>query len=136
MCARSRSLFDGYYKPSLKFKPQTQVFSNRVTLLSKEIKNLKIAFLVSGLLLCFAVIPAWPYGYYTFLRIVICLNTVYGAFIVREKKILGKHFVPLVLIAILFNPFYPVFLSRWIWVIIDLVLAVYFLQISKKMVVD
>lgn len=100
-----------------------------------EIKNLKIALLVSGLLLCFAIVPVWPYGYYTFLRLVVCSTTVFGAFILREHETLNKHFIPLVLLVILFNPFYPIYLTQLIWLIIDLAVAVYFLQLAKKIVI-
>jgi hypothetical protein len=98
-----------------------------------EIKNLKIALLISGLLLCFAVVPMWPYGYYIFLRLVVCGTSAFGAVILREHEKLSKHFIPLVVIAILFNPFYPIYLTQLIWLIIDLAMAVYFLQLAKKL---
>jgi hypothetical protein len=104
--------------------------------MSKERKNLKIALLVSGLLLCLAVIPIWPSGYYSFLKLVVCSTTVFAAFILKDEQSLSKHFIPFVIVAIVFNPFYPILLTQLIWVILYLALAVYFLQVAKRINTD
>lgn len=100
--------------------------------MNSESKHLKIALLTAGLILGLAVIPMWPYGYYTFLRLVICGVAVYGAYFFKKHSMLDNHFVPLVLIAIFFNPLVPVHLSRELWLPIDLAGAVYFIVLSKK----
>lgn len=100
--------------------------------MNDESKQLKIALLIAGLMLCFAVIPMWPYGYYTLLRLVVCGVSVYAAYKVKMHPSLSNHFIPLVIMAVLFNPLIPVYLSRLIWLPIDLAGAVYFLVLSKK----
>ncbi len=97
-----------------------------------ESKHLKVALLVAGLMLCVAAIPILPYSYYTLLRWIVFGVAAYAAIKFRNNPSLNGHFIPLVLLAILFNPLMPVFLTRLLWLPIDLGSAVYFLVISKK----
>ena len=99
---------------------------------SNESKKLRLWLLIAALLLCLAVIPVWPYGYYVFLRLVVCGGAAYAAFKLRLDSRLQKNFLPLVLTAVLFNPVITVPLAREIWIFIDLGAAVYFLNLSKK----
>ena len=66
-----------------------------------------------------------PYGYYQILRWVVMLSAGYTAFILYERKdkIWMWTFVGAV---ILFNPIMPVYLSREIWSVIDVITAVLF----------
>ncbi len=98
----------------------------------QESKNLKIALLVSALMLCAAVLPNIPYGYYGYLRLVVCAACIYAAVILRGREDLKAHFIPFAILALLFNPVAPVFLSREFWILIDISTAVYFLTLSKK----
>lgn len=95
-------------------------------------KYLKILLLVSALMLCIAVFPALPYGYYMLLRVIVCGAAAYAAFKLKNNPSLGGNFIPLIIVAVLFNPFMPVILTRLIWLVIDLVGAIYFLALSKK----
>ncbi len=97
-----------------------------------ELKQIKIALLISGLMLCLAIVPVWPYGYYSLLRLVVCASCAYAAYHVRKDSDHSKHFIPLVLLAFLFNPAVPVILDRILWLGIDLGTAFYFLSIAKK----
>ena len=92
--------------------------------LETEAKNLKIALLVSALLLCVGVLPGIPYGFYTFLRLVVCGVGVYAAVLLRTHSTLQKHFIPLAILVTLFNPVIPVHLSRTFWMLIDIFTAV------------
>jgi hypothetical protein len=100
---------------------------------STNYKSLKISLLVAGLMLCFAVVPVWPYGFYTLLRLGVCGVSVYAAYQLKENDALKKHLVPLAVLAVLFNPFMPVHLTRLLWLVIDLGTAVYFLNLAKKL---
>jgi len=100
--------------------------------MNKETKNLKIILLVAGLMLCFAVLPL-PYGYYTIFRLVVCGAAGYAAYMLKKNADHSKHFIPLVIVALLFNPLLPVYLPRLIWLPINLGGAVYFLLLSKKL---
>lgn len=95
-------------------------------------KHLKVLLLAAALMLCIAVIPTLPYGYYTLLRFIVCGAAVYGAFRLKDSSSLSGHFIPLLILAVLFNPLIPVYLTRLIWLIIYLFGAAYFLTLSKK----
>mgnify|MGYP006873000762 CR=1 FL=1 len=67
-----------------------------------------------------------PVGYYTFLRIVVCIVAVILLFFPKGKGITYRHIVN-GLVAILFNPIIPVYLhSKTAWVVIDAVVAGWF----------
>jgi uncharacterized membrane protein len=63
------------------------------------------------------------YGYFTLLRFVVCIVTVFSAFLAysQNKKnwawILGG-------IAALFNPVIPIHLNRELWSVIDIIVAI------------
>ena len=77
------------------------------------------------ILLVLAVPPMWPYGYYVFLRVFICGASAYLAYLGfdENKEMWGLIFV---VIAILFNPFIPVYFNKDIWVVIDILVAAVF----------
>ncbi len=100
--------------------------------MSSESKHLKTALLIAGLMLCLAVIPILPYGYYTLLRMVVCSVAGYAVYVLKNHEKLSRHFIPLIGLAILFNPLVPIHLDRLFWIPIDLGVAVYFLTLSKK----
>jgi hypothetical protein len=62
-----------------------------------------------------------PYGYYVFLRIVLCVAAVYLAWSEhQEAKSINAWIVGLVVLAILYNPLVPIHLTREIWSVINL----------------
>lgn len=95
-------------------------------------KALKVSLLVAALMMCGAVIPTLPSGYYAVLRLAVCGAAAYAAFKLKDRPLLGRHFIPLLIVAALFNPFMPVVLTPLIWLVVDLAGAVYFLTLSKK----
>jgi len=97
-----------------------------------ETKLLKILLLVAGLMLCLAVLPMWPYGYHILLRLVVCGVALYVGIALKNHASLRSHFIPFMLLAVLFNPLIPIKLIQWLWLPIDLGVAVYFLTLSKK----
>ena len=72
-------------------------------------------------LLLLALLPM-PYGYYTLLRLAVCLIAAVTAFMAFERELKWLLW-PLALIGLLFNPIIPVHLAREIWGVIDLVVA-------------
>ena len=65
-----------------------------------------------------AVLPL-PYIYYLILRPVVCLGLVY--LLVRDWKSLNQNTKAIVIVmAVLFNPFAALYLSKLVWVPIDL----------------
>jgi uncharacterized membrane protein YccC len=82
---------------------------------------------VIAVLMLLAALGHWPYGYYQFLRLVVCGTGLYVAWLLAYSSKYpwtAWFFVP---IAILFNPLVPVHLSRDTWQLIDPICAVVFL---------
>ncbi|MFH1208296.1 MAG: DUF6804 family protein [Candidatus Omnitrophota bacterium] len=100
--------------------------------LKTHAKKLKIALLMAALMLCFAVFPTMPYAFYLLLKWVVCGAAVYGALNFRDEPQLSRHFWPLGVLVLLFNPFVPAPLTPLVWLILNLGTAVYFLTLSKK----
>ena len=99
--------------------------------LEKNAKKLKIALLVASLMLCVAVFPRLSYDFYVLLKWVVFGAAVYGALVLKDAPRIAWHFWPLVLVALVFNPWAPVSLTQLTWLIVDLGTATYFLTLSK-----
>ncbi len=80
----------------------------------------KLAMVV-GFLLLLAVFPM-PYDYYIFLRLVVFVSGLFLAYIFYEQKVV-EWAICLSGVALLFNPVFPIYLSREIWIPIDVVSA-------------
>lgn len=63
-----------------------------------------------------------PYGFYTFLRLVVCGVAVLGA-VKAHANDRGGWTLVLAGIALLFNPVIPVYLDRGTWAILDVASA-------------
>lgn len=78
---------------------------------------------------------SWPYGYYVFLKWVVCSASVYYAY-TRYTTInkLDGWICVLAIVAILFNPITPVYLhDKGVWNIIDVVTTgLFIVLISTK----
>lgn len=93
------------------------------------------AFLLIG-------IADMPIGYYTFLRIVVCLSSgviAYGSYSIEEKINFGAALFGG--IALLFNPIFPVYLQdKELWTTIDILSAIAFvwagIYVNKKLKED
>ena len=101
--------------------------------MSDGAKSLKVGLLVAGLMLCIAVIPTLPQDFYALLRWVVCAAAATVAFKLKNHPSLSGHFIPLLIVAVLFNPLAPVTLTPLLWLMLDLAGAVYFLSLSKKL---
>ncbi len=77
---------------------------------------------------------SWPYGYYNFLRIIITGVAIYYAYylykIIKEQDF---WFWSLVVIVILFNPIFPIYLgNKSVWGVIDTIVAIFFISLIIK----
>ncbi len=97
-----------------------------------ESKALKVLLLVAALMMCVAVIPNLPQVFFFLLRWVVFGAAAYAAYKLRPDPKFSRHFIPLVIVAVLFNPFLPTIPPPLFWLLLDLGGAVYFLQLSKK----
>jgi len=83
-----------------------------------------IALTIAAITLFIALLDGWQYGFFTILRFVVFSTTAYVSWMAYEEQkekwvwILGS-------IAVLFNPFIPIHLTREIWVPIDFVTGVF-----------
>ena len=83
-------------------------------------------FIILNIFMLFGAIAEWPYGYYILLRWITCMTSILIAFQVFEKNIDWAKAV-FIVIAILFNPLAPNYLSRSIWISLDIVTAILFI---------
>lgn len=87
----------------------------------------KVSKLAAGIFLLIAIAP-FPYGYYTFLRILV---TIISLLIILNKETHKAELIIFLLIAILFNPIIPIYLTKSIWIPIDIIVAIFFLWSAR-----
>jgi hypothetical protein len=90
--------------------------------------NLRIALFVAAAALVAAVLPIWPYGYYTLLRLVVTAVAIFTIVVLGTTEM--PRTVGLTLVALLFNPFIPIDLSRGLWFPIDLGVGAWFAYLA------
>ena len=83
-------------------------------------------FIILTIFILFGAIAEWTYGYYILLRWITCIASILVAFRAFEKKIDWAKVV-FIVIAILFNPLAPIYLSRSTWIPIDIITAIFFI---------
>ncbi len=112
------------------FKCGAKVDISAIKRLPNLEKNKNIAIIIAAVFLYLAILGIWPYGFFTFLRFVVCATMAYVAWMAYKSKqekwvwIFGS-------IAVIFNPLIPIYLSGGFWSVIDFIVAT-FLLISKS----
>ncbi len=76
--------------------------------------------IVSGVLLLLAIPSWWSYGFYILLRWIICVISVCVAYGFYKSNLTGWSLI-FGSIAIIFNPLFPLYLSKSSWVGIDII---------------
>jgi len=92
----------------------------------KEKNNFIKYFIILSIFMLFGAIAEWPYGYYILLRWITCITSILVAFKAFEKNIDWAKVV-FTVIAILFNPLFPIYLSRSTWIPLDIITALLFI---------
>ena len=85
---------------------------------------------IAGTMLFAALLPL-PWGYYTLLRVALCMAALYsgvGAWIRNEQAFVWLWGV----IAVLFNPLAPFSLGRSVWTVVDIMTAILFWGEARK----
>jgi hypothetical protein len=90
---------------------------------------IRVIALVPAVMLVLAVFQM-PYGFYTLLRLVVTIAAAVIAWHAVSKSEKPIWAVLMGLIALLFNPIVPVYLTREIWFFIDLVVAATFVSFA------
>lgn len=88
-----------------------------------------IIFYITAVMLFFAAAPL-SYGYYTFLRLVVCGVCSYSAYVTQKRN---AKVLPTVygLIAVLFNPIIKIYLPKEVWVFFDISVGVLLLITAR-----
>jgi len=89
---------------------------------SNKKKNIIVS--IAALFLFVALIDGWPYGFFTLLRFVVFAATAYVAWMAYEQQ-KEKWIWIFGFLAVLFNPFFPIYLNRDLWSVIDLVVGLF-----------
>lgn len=85
----------------------------------------KIPIIISVSLLIIGILHL-PYGYYTFLRLVICLTAIYIAY--NTKKLNKEGWMwAMIFIGLLYNPIKPIVLTKQLWNLLNIISATSFL---------
>ena len=90
-------------------------------------KKKNIALLIAAAFLFVALFDGWQYGFFTLLRFVVFATTAYVAWMAYENQ-KEKWVWIFGFIAVLFNPFIPLHLTREIWTLIDFIAGVFLLM--------
>lgn len=100
----------------------------------KEIKFTVIPAVIASIFLLLSFFD-WPYGYYSLLRIVVTGAAVYYAYyLYKTVKKLNFWFWSLVVITILFNPVFPIYLKdKMVWGVIDVITAAIFIGLIVRL---
>ena len=81
-------------------------------------KLLTIINILAALLLLIGVL-AMPYGYYTFLRLLVTVVAVINIYYSYQNKSYAALIIGII-IALLFNPVIPVYLQKDVWMVLDI----------------
>jgi len=82
-----------------------------------------------GLLI--AVIPIWPYVFYQLLKLVVCGTAIFSAYLYNKEKN-KKWMWIMIVIAVIFNPINALYFGHFLWSIVDLIVAVLFVNSRKN----
>lgn len=84
---------------------------------------------ISAAVLLLAALADWPYGYYQFLRCIVCATAAFCAWRASQG---GRTawLIGFVGLALLFNPFHTIHFRRSEWAWIDALVALAFLAFS------
>jgi hypothetical protein len=96
----------------------------------KEKNNFIKYFIILTILMLFGAVAEWPYGYYTILRWITCITSILVVLQAFEKNIDWAKVV-FIIIAILFNPLTPIYLSRSTWIPLDIITAILFIFVIR-----
>jgi hypothetical protein len=74
------------------------------------------------LLLLLAALGTWPYNFYVLTRIIVCATAVLIALLLHSRRMLWWE-VPIVVIALLFNPVAPFHFTKDVWRLFNVLAA-------------
>ena len=90
-----------------------------------KIPTIAVPAKISAAMLLLGVFPSWSYGYYDLLRLVVCGSAGYIAWFAKQQKSERLLWI-MGFVAVLYNPFVPVYLDRGLWSLLNLAGAAVF----------
>lgn len=96
----------------------------------EQLEYRKLFSKIVMVLLLVAVIPVWPYFFYQFLKLAIFGAAVFSAYLYHKEKN-TKWLTIMLVIAIVFNPFNPLYFGHFLWSVVDLIGAGLFFKSPK-----
>lgn len=101
-------------------------------MLTPEQISYRISFSkIAAISLLAAVIPIWPYVFYQFLKLIVFGAAIFSAYLYHKEKN-TRWVVIMVIIAIIFNPFNPLYFGHFLWSIVDLIAVLFFFKSPKN----
>lgn len=85
-------------------------------------KNIKYLLITAATLLALGCAPL-PIGYYTFLRIAITIIAIVFIVLNQQQQLHWANIL-MAVIAILFNPIFPIYMDKIAWIVIDALTAI------------
>ncbi len=85
----------------------------------------KAPAIISIILLLLAIVDGLPYGYFVFLRLIVCASAAYLAVQAHEIEKVAWSWI-MGAVAVLFNPVLPLHMDRSVWQLLDLIAAMIF----------
>ncbi len=92
--------------------------------------NFSNYFLKITVIMLFGALLEWPYSYFILLRWIVAIGAVIVAIDAFNKNVDWAK-VSFIIIGILFNPITPIYLSREIWIFLDIIVGIMFISYSK-----
>ena len=71
----------------------------------------------------FLAVAPMPYGYYTFMKIIVFLSAGYEAYIGYQTRQKGVWPWMWGIVAIVFNPLFPITMTKEIWAVTDILIG-------------
>ena len=91
----------------------------------------KLFYLIPLIMLIFAILPL-PYGYYTLLKLVISLSSILIIFQIYKRYYEVNNLIIIFsIIFLIYNPVFPIYLNKTIWIPINILTALAYLYLIK-----
>ena len=93
--------------------------------MKKTFHKFRPYLIITAIALLVAILPL-PYFYYQLLKWLVSIGSTFIAYNIYQNKKIGFDMYAFIIIAVLFNPIKPIYLTREIWTGIDVIVAGYF----------
>lgn len=98
--------------------------------------HISIALRVLAIVLLFSALGDHPYGFYTLLRWIVTISSLYTGYLYYQFELRGFAWM-FFIIAVLFNPLVPIYMQRETWLIFDILVGiVYLYSLTRKEIVN